>query len=82
LVLVVKRLIKLKLNICRHTNNPQFLELEKFRFIEQSRKTRINPTVVTTPNSYYVFTTIDGINLPYFAPFRIFVTESGAKHHL
>ena len=33
LVLVVKRLIKLKLNICRHTNNPQFLELEKFKFI-------------------------------------------------
>ena len=33
LVLVVKRLIKLKLNICRHTNNPQFLELEKFKFV-------------------------------------------------
>lgn len=31
---MVKRLIKLKLNICRHTNNPQFLELEKFQFVE------------------------------------------------
>lgn len=31
---MVKRLIKLKLNICRHTNNPQFLELEKFQFGE------------------------------------------------
>lgn len=49
----------------------------KFRFIEQNRKTRINLTVVTTPNSYYVFTTIDGINLPYFSPFRILVTEFG-----
>ncbi len=27
-----------------------------------------NPTVVKTPNSYYVFTTIDGINMPRFAP--------------
>lgn len=26
-------MIKLKLNICRHTNNPQFLELEKFKFV-------------------------------------------------
>lgn len=26
------------------------------------------PTVVKTPNSYYVFTTIDGINMPRFAP--------------
>lgn len=25
-------------------------------------------TVVNTPNSYYVFTTIDGINMPRFAP--------------
>lgn len=32
-----KRLIKLKLNICRHTNNPQFLELEKFLFVNLNR---------------------------------------------
>ena len=29
---------------------------------------RKKPTVVKTPNSYYVFTTIDGINMPRFAP--------------
>lgn len=58
------------------------LTSDKFQFIEQIRKIIINPTVVTTPNSYYVFTTTHGINLPYFAPFRILVTESGAKHPL
>lgn len=26
-----------------------------------------NPTIVKCPNSYYVFTTFDGINLPRFA---------------
>ena len=28
--------------------------------------------VVTHPHSYYVFTTIDGLNLPRFAPFCLF----------
>ena len=31
-----------------------------------------NETVVTHPDSYYVFTTIDGLNLPRFAPFCLF----------
>lgn len=34
-----------------------------------------NTTVVRTLDFYYVFTTIDGINLPHFAPFRISVPE-------
>ena len=38
-----------------------------------------NPTVVKTPNSYYVFTTIDGINMPRFAIFVTFLTISTEK---
>ena len=34
------------------------------------------------PNSYYVFTTTHGNDLPYFAPFRILVTELGANKPL
>ena len=37
----------------------------------QSMKT----AAVGTLDFYYVFTAIDGINLPHFAPFRISVTE-------
>ena len=37
------------------------------------------PTVVKTPNSYYVFTTIDGINMPRFAISVTFLTISTEK---
>ncbi len=38
-----------------------------------------NSKVVKTPNSYYVFTTFDGINLPRFANYVTFLTISTEK---
>ena len=40
------------------------------------------PAVVKVPNSYYVFTTIDGINMPRFAFFVTFLTISTEKANL
>ncbi len=41
-----------------------------------------NIAVVNMPNSYYVFTTFEGINLPCFANFVIFLTASTEKANL
>ena len=53
-------MIKLKLNICRHTNNPQFLELEKFQFVEL-RKSLFGDLVNPDKFIYYGTETLNSV---------------------